>query len=344
MRARSLVLLPLIALLAIFGPTPVLSHARQPVVLGIADQKADFLSDPAFLGLGLRHARIAVAWDALNSDWQRQELETWMSAAQVAGVQPLVTFDRSRLPGRGRVLPTTAQLQTQFRKFRARWPWVTDYSAWNEANFAGQATYQHPDLVARYYKTLKRTCPQCRVLGADLLDIPSMAKWVGAFTRTGTQPRYWGLHNYVSANRFQTQRTLDLLKITRGEVWLTETGGLVARRNKSLIKLPQGKDHAAKVTTFILSKLVALSPRITRVYLYQWNSSTTKDSWDSGLVGPDRKARPSLSVVARTLGRKIVTTRPAPVLQPAPVLPPAPVPVPDVPADPPADVPPVATS
>src|SRR5213075_321225 len=92
-RVRSLVLLPIIALLAIVGPTPVLSHARPPVVLGIADQKAEFLTDPAFLGLGLRHARIAVAWDALKSDWQRAELETWMSAAQAAGVQPLVTFD-----------------------------------------------------------------------------------------------------------------------------------------------------------------------------------------------------------------------------------------------------------
>jgi hypothetical protein len=305
-RVRSLVLLPLIALLAIVGPTPALSHARAPIVLGIADQKAEFLTDPAFLGLGMRHAHIAVAWDALRSDWQRQELESWMRAAQAAGVQPLVTFDRSRLAGRGRVLPTPAQLQTQFRNFRHRWPWVTDYSAWNEANFPGQETYKHPDLVARYYKTLKGTCPQCRVLGADLLDIPSMAKWVRAFTRTGAQPRYWGLHNYVTANRFQTQRTRQLLKITKGEIWLTETGGLVARRNKSLIKLPQGKDHAAKVTHFILHDLVALSPRITRVYLYQWNSSTTKDSWDSGLVGPDDKARPSLSVVAQALGKKIV--------------------------------------
>jgi len=301
---RLVVLLPLLAVLAIFGPTPVLSHARSPVVIGIADQKPGFLTDPVFLNLNVAHARIAVAWDALRSDWQRAELETWMTAARSAGVEPLVTFDRSRLPGRGRVLPTPAQLQVQFRAFRKRWPWVRDFSTWNEANFPGQATYGRPDLAARYYLTLKRTCPQCRVLGADLLDIPSMTRWVRAFTRVAGQPRYWGLHNYVTANRLQTARTRELLAVTRGEVWLTETGGLVARRNNSLIALPEGRTHAAKVTRFILRDLVGLSPRITRVYLYQWNSSTAKDSWDSALVGHDGKARPSLGILKKALDGK----------------------------------------
>jgi len=47
---RLLLLLPVLALLAIFAPTPGLSHAatrKAPPVVGIADQKPDFLSDPA---------------------------------------------------------------------------------------------------------------------------------------------------------------------------------------------------------------------------------------------------------------------------------------------------------
>jgi hypothetical protein len=301
-----LLVLPLLALLAVFGPTPALSHARQPAVIGIADQKPAFLSDPAFLQLGVKHARVAVAWDALKSDWQLAELDAWMGAAQAAGVQPLVTFDRSRLAGKGRVLPTPAQFQTQFRAFRKRFPFVRDFSTWNEANFPGQQTYYRPDLTARYYKALKSACKACHILGADLLDLPSMTKWVKKFTKVGGQPRYWGLHNYVSANRLSTKSTQALLNATKGEIWLTETGGLVARRNKSLISLPQGKSHAAKVTRFILGDMLNLSPRITHVYLYQWNSSTSADSWDSALVGSDAKPRPSLGILQQVLGGRKV--------------------------------------
>jgi hypothetical protein len=297
---RLLALLPVLALLAIFGPTPALSHAaarQTPPVIGIADQKPAFLSDPNFLGLGVKNARVAVAWDAMTTPWQVDELDTWMNAARAAGVQPLVTFDRSRLPGRAHKFPTPAQLQAQFRAFRARYPWVRDFSAWNEPNLWGLK----PELNARYYLALKRSCKVCKVLAADLLDQPSTPKWVRRFVKVAGQPRYWGFHNYVSANRLQTSRTKDLLKVTKGQIWLTETGGLVARRNGSKISLPQGQSHAAKVTRFILRDIVGLSPRITRVYLYQWDSSSASDSWDSGLVSHDGQARPALGVLKQIL-------------------------------------------
>ena len=115
------------------------------------------------------------------------------------------------------------------------------------------------------------------------------------------QPRYWGVHNYVAANRFQTTSLKQLLNVTKGEIWLTETGGLVARRNGSKIKLPQGKSHAAQVTRFILRNVVGLSPRITHVYLYQWDGGSSKETWDSGFVGSDGKPRPALGVLKQIL-------------------------------------------
>jgi hypothetical protein len=281
---------------------PAIAPAKSPVI-GIADQKPDFLQDPRFLNLRVKHARLAVAWDVLKTEGQTTRMEEWLDAARENGVDPLITFDRSVLPGQGRKLPSAAAFQTQFKKFRARYPWIRDYSAWNEANFCGQETCRHPELVARYYKAMKRTCPSCRVLGADLLDLKSMDKWIKRFVKVAGQPKYWGFHNYVTANRFQTARTQQLLKLVKGQIWLTETGGLVARRNKSLIKLPQGTAHAAKVTRFILRTLPALSPRISRVYLYHWDSSTAKDSWDSGFVGADGRARPSLGILKAVLAR-----------------------------------------
>src|SRR3712207_1576736 len=223
-----------------------------------------------------------------------------MGGARFAGVQPLVTFDRSS--ARSKYLPTPSEFLAQFKAFRARYPWVRDFSVWNEANEPGQPVYKRPDVMARYYKGMKAACASCKVLAADLLDLPSMVKWTKAYVkRLNTQPRYWGLHNYVTANRLQTARPKELLKTVKGEVWLTETGGLVARRNKSTIKLPQGPAHAAKVTRFILRDLVNLDRRIARVYLYQWDSSSHTDSWDSSFVGPDDKARPSLGVLKQAL-------------------------------------------
>jgi hypothetical protein len=297
--------LPIAALVAAAACalTPALASAQtsKPVTVGIADQKPDFLRDARFLKLGVRNARLSVAWDALKTPWQVTELETWLDGAREAGIDPLITFDRSRLAGKGRKLPTAAQFQTQFKAFRARYPWVHTFSAWNEANFCGQETCRHPELVARYYLAMKRACPTCKVLGADLLDLKSMDKWIKRFVKVAGQPKYWGFHNYVTANRFQTNRTKQLLKLVKGQIWLTETGGLVARRNKSLISLPQGTSHAAKVTRFILRDLPKLSPRISRIYLYHWDSSTALDSWDSGFVGSDGRARPSLGILKTVL-------------------------------------------
>jgi len=272
-------------------------------LVGIADQKESIFSDTRFQALGIRYARYFVAWDALQTPWQVLEMDNFPLLAQANGVEPLITFGPSRLPGQRRNWPSTAQFVAQFKAFRARYPWITTFATWNEANFCGQETCRHPELVARYYKAMKRACPSCRVLGADLLDLKSMDKWIKRFVKVAGQPKYWGFHNYVTANRFQTARTKQLLKLVKGQIWFTETGGLVARRNKSLIKLPQGTAHAAKVTRFILRTLPALSPRISRVYLYHWDSSTPLDSWDSGFVGADGRARPSLGILKSVLAR-----------------------------------------
>jgi hypothetical protein len=307
---RLALLLPAIALLAFFGPTVGLSHAAKkakrtkPPVIGIADQKPEFLADSTFLSLGVKHARVAVAWDALTVDYQRERLERWMSSARAAGVQPLVTFDRSSVVGRTKYLPSPKQFQAQFRAFRKRYPFVRDFSAWNEANHPGQPTYRKPHILARYYKAMKRSCKGCRVLAADLLDLPSMVKWTKKYMKRTGAVRYWGLHNYVTANRRQLKRTKQLLKVTRrGELWLTETGGLVAKRNNTEIKLPQGRAHAARVTRFILRDMVNLDRRITRVYLYHWSSSSPTDTWDSSFVGHDQTARPSLGVLKQALSQ-----------------------------------------
>jgi hypothetical protein len=271
--------------------------------LGVADQKKDMFTDQRFLGLGVRYARRSVSWDVTRDAGLSTQFDEWLQAARLAGVEPLITFARSAREGRRRVQPNPAQYEREVRAFKARWPWVKTLSTWNEANLPGEGP-NNPRLVASYYRILKRVFPTAKILAADLLDLPNVVGWVRGFKRAArVEPRYWGLHNYVTANRFQVDRTRQLLQNTKGEIWLTEVGGLVARRNNSRIRLRQGTSHAAQVTRFIFDRLARLDPRISRVYAYHWDSSSNSDSWDSAFIGPDDRERPSLAVLRRVLGQ-----------------------------------------
>jgi hypothetical protein len=282
-------------------PAPVAAQGP-PVRIGIGDQKTQMFTDARFQELGIRLARLTVPWDALETDWQRQELDDWLFAARVAHVDPLITFSHSRLPGQRRVLPTPGRFAYEFSLFRHRYPWIKTFATWNEVNHCGEPTCRKVGLVVRYYRAVRRLCPSCKVLAAELLDFPNMTRWVKDFRRlNGSDPRYWGLHNYRDANRLQTINTRKLLKATKARIWLTETGGIVNRLNKSSVKFEQSPVHAAAATRWVFDRLVPLSPRIQRVYLYSWNASTPYDTWDSALIGPDGRSRPAFRVLERVL-------------------------------------------
>jgi hypothetical protein len=286
-------LLVLLAALAAAGPASALT-------IGIGDQKPDMFSDPLFQSTGMRHVRLSVAWDALSSPWQRAELDQWLSAAHAAGAVPLISFDHSRI--NRRLLPTPERFLYEFRRFRARYPWVTEFATWNEANHCGEPTCHRPRLVASYYRKLRIACPTCKILAAELLDLPNMVAWVREFRHwSKIEPRYWGLHNYIDVNRFRTTGTKALLAATKGQVWLTETGGLVDRRTKVHIQFPQNARHAAQVTQFLFDKVAPLSGRITRLYLYEWNAPPGPQTWDSALINPHGKPRPAFDVLKREL-------------------------------------------
>ena len=282
--------------------------AAGALVVGIGDQKADMFSDPQFASLGVSHARLAVSWDAMENPWERDQIDTWMDGARAEGVQPLVGFWHAR-GDRRRVLPTPSRFKYEFRQFRARYPWVTTFATWNEANHCGEPTCHRPELVAAYYRAMKRECPRCTVLAAEVLDMPNMGSWVDAFQKhLGFRPKFWGLHNYIDANRLRTTGTRTLLAHTRGQIWFTETGGIVQRLNRSKVGFPESPSHAATATRWVFDRLVPLSRRITRVYLYHWNA-VRGDNWDSALIDPRGKARPALGVVRGELRRAAARRR-----------------------------------
>jgi hypothetical protein len=159
--------------------------------------------------------------------------------------------------------------------------------------------------VARYFGIVARNCPGCRVVAADVLDVSGMTGWVRRFQRHATvTPRIWGLHNYGDTNGLGTSGTRALLAITRGQVWFTETGGLVVRREYAGATVKRefrySQRHAAQATRHAL-RLACLSPRIRRVYLYHWQAPARVTNWDSAFLGPRGTPRPAYRTLRRQL-------------------------------------------
>jgi hypothetical protein len=291
-----------VLLAALSAGALALGHASPAgaLTVGIADNKPDMFSDPRFTAAGFGYARLSIGWDALSSPWQLAQLDAWLGAARAARAEPLISFGHSRTDRRR--LPTPERLLYEFRRFRARYPWVKEYATWNEANHCGEPTCHRPRLVAAYYRTLRRECPDCRILAAEVLDTPNMVRWVRGFRRAAREePPYWGLHNYLDANRRRTRGTRRLLRAVKGVVWFTETGGIVRRRNRRKVTFPESARHAASATRFVFRRLVKLSPRATRVYIYHWNAGPPTTTWDSGLIGPTGRVRPAYRVVEDAL-------------------------------------------
>ncbi|UUY03999.1 hypothetical protein LRS13_00270 [Svornostia abyssi] len=278
--------------------------AAPAVTIGIADQRPEFATTPAFLRTRIGHARTIVAWDALSSDWQRADLDAWFGTVRAAGLTPQVTFGTSRIrPGE---LPSVATFRASVDAFRARYPWVREFSTWNEANACSARTCRRADRVAAYWRELRRACRGCTVLAADLVDAPNIPTWVRAFRRAArATPTHWGLHDYLDANRFRTTYTRATLRAIgpRARLWLTETGGLVARRNASTTPIPEGLAHAARATAFIFDTLLGLSPQIGRIYFYNFIAAPRPATWDSAFLNARREERPAYRVLRNRLAR-----------------------------------------
>jgi hypothetical protein len=293
-RARLLLPLTLLALALM----PAAAHAS--IGIGIADNKPDMFADARFQELHLGYARLDLRWDVFSDAGATAQLDAWMAGAQATGVRPLITFDRS--PARISYNPTPQQLVGALKAVRARYPFVKDFSSWNEANMN-----KKPELVAKWWLALRKACPSCNVLGTDLLDKANMIPWAQRFVKAAKRtPRVWGLHNYVDANTLSTKTTRKLLNSIGGNIWFTETGGIVRRANNSKLVFPTGTDRAAQVTSFIFGRLAKLSPRIQRVYLYHWDTGVEGGpTWDSGFIGPGGETRPALAVLQGVMARAV---------------------------------------
>jgi hypothetical protein len=311
MRRTLLPLLCVAGLLALPSAAPAATYK-----VGISDQNAATFVDPLFAPLKFQLARLVVPWDALNAGRiaYANNLFNWIEHARAAHQRILIAFETSHVKGHERRAPTVAQYTKALKKFKAAYPEIHDFQAWNEVNrcsdvnevgfVVGQPICKKPKLAAQYYMAARKVFKGAKITGLDILDARDIAckqmycalKYVRNFLKYAhPRPSFWGIHNYADTNRFSMSRTKALLKATKsGDVWLTETGGIVSLGGG----FPYNVKRAAKALGCMFT-LAKSNRRITRLYIYNFRGNKKSKLFDAGLINPNGTKRPGYDVVRK---------------------------------------------
>jgi hypothetical protein len=308
---------------------PALAHDSPPtgdepvapvdhVDVGIGDNRGAFFNDENFAAMGFRNVRLTVPYDLVRArGWRLHYADAWLQAAKDRGLDVLISFGFSNRRGLRWHLPSIREYRKRVREFMDRYPWVHEYTTWNEANHKRvQPTGKHPIRTAMLYRTLRTLCrePGCTTVAADILLTGSRRtwRWIKAFKRRAHTPKVWGVHNYPDANRMSSRQTRRFLRTVSGEVWFTETGGIV-RFGRTW---KPNERRAARALHHVF-RLAELSPRVKRIYLYSWRGTRTNRRWDSGLISPAGRLRAGFHAVVDELTLDRFNPK-TPALQPPP--------------------------
>jgi hypothetical protein len=297
------------ALLGLVAATPASANYR----VGLGEQNPSMFDQPSWQSLKLKRVRYLVPWDYAKHGFQRNEVSAFMSRARAAKQDVLVTFTARRgcYSASGRYskkkacrAPSTTAYKKAFLAFDKAYPWVRTYSAWNEINHKSQPTFKSPSKAAGYYNVLRRYTrkKKFRAMAADMLDTGNLSRYLRSLKRhLKGSPRLWGLHNYGDVNRKRTTFTKTMLRSVPGEVWLTETGGIVkllpsfkrstsraAARTKGMFRLVNRYDTRRR----------GMRSKITRLFVYTYYGASKSARFDAGLVNPDGSKRPAYKVFA----------------------------------------------
>lgn len=307
-------LLPITLVAALITPLLATGPADAKYRVGLSEQNPAMFSSPAWQSLRLQKVRYIVAWD-WDTTGQQAEVAAFMNAARARRQDVLVTFAAHRGCFDGRRYsrsracraPSASAYRKSVRRFDDLYPWVRTYSAWNEVNHVSQPTFESPRLAARYYKVLvrERRRRHFRVIAADVLDTSNMRRYLRSFLRRAPgSPRLWGLHNYQDVNRLTSADTRRMLDTVPGEVWLTETGGIVKFGDSRQFRYSESRAASRTRWMFRLanrydSKRRGMRSKVTRLFVYKWFGETRAARLDAGLVDAYGNPRPAFAVVRR---------------------------------------------
>ena len=285
------------------------AHAASSYLTGLGDEQDEMFSNPLWKQLHTKIARYIAPYDAAVRPYSLAKATAWIHAAEAQHQQVLVAFYHSEYTPT--TIPSLATYKKDVAKFIKLFPHVTQYQSWDEANrgnIRGVLASPSAVLDAQYYQALLRACKGCTVIGLDVLDAQDIGPtltYISEFKREiyhleTVMPKIWGLHNYSDINRLESWRTSDLLRALGGEIWLTETGGIVKFGGAFPNNHGSGLTRSAKVLKYMFAVAGARS-QIKRVYIYDWTGGTSSTRFDAGLMNAHDQPRAGYVVVCRQM-------------------------------------------
>jgi hypothetical protein len=271
--------------------------------VGMADQDIHMFDNPDYHALDIVRVRYLVPIDWYKHEFQVAEVTNYLNRAVADGADVLVHFTAKRgcytnghySRSRRCKAPSVRAYKKSFKRFQGAFPFVHTFGVWNEGNHVSQPTARNPRMAAKYFLAARKLCSGCSIVAADVLDSSNMEAWLAKFRRfSHGKARLYGLHNYSDVNRKRSSGTRRMLQTVPGQVWLTETGGILkflpafkrsesrqAKRTKFMFKLADRFDHRRS----------GMRSKITRLYNYQWTGVKRSARFDAGLVNPDGSPR-----------------------------------------------------
>ncbi|HTU77962.1 MAG TPA: hypothetical protein VMF09_04310 [Solirubrobacteraceae bacterium] len=286
------------------------SSSRGPsYVTGLGNEQPQMFQNALWRQLHTKIVRYVAPYDAVAHPYSLELATQFIRAAEAAHQEVLVAFYHSEYTPMK--LPNLKSYQRDVQKFIKLFPHVRQYEAWDESNRGNEPPlFSSPSATrtAQYYQQLLRVCKGCTVIGLDVLDaqyIQPTLQYIAEFKREiyrleTIMPKIWGLHNYSDVNRLESWRTRDLVKALGGQVWLTETGGIVKFGGSFPNKHGSGLTRAAKVLKYMFGLAGGLS-QIKRLYIYDWNGGTASTRFDAGLTNAKEQPREGYVVVCKQL-------------------------------------------
>ncbi len=302
---RYRLILPLALLLTALAALISAPAAQAKPRIGISEQSPAMFDQSNWKKLKLKRVRYILPWDYYKTAGNRAEVTGFMTAARAKKQEVLVTFSARRgcfvnnrySKRKACRAPSKKAFTSAVKRFRRQFKYTKLFSPWNEVNHISQPTYKKPQLAARYYLALRSACKKCTVMAADVLDSSNVRSYLRGFLRASKgKGRIWGLHNYKDVNRRQSRGVRNVISTVRGQVWLTETGGIV----KFGTDFPYSKKRAASRTKYMFS-LARRYSRLKRIYVYRWFGEPRGARFDAGLVDADGKSRPALTQFRKSI-------------------------------------------
>jgi hypothetical protein len=285
------------------------AHAAASYLTGIGDEQLEMFGNPLWQQLHTKITRYIAPYDAVAHSYSLDKAKAWIHAAEAQHQQVMVAFYHSEYtPTR---LPSVALYKRDVQKFIKLFPHVHQYQSWDEANRGNVPhAFSSPSAVAaaEYYQALIRVCKGCTAIGLDVLDqanISPTLTYIAEFKREiyhlrTIMPSIWGMHDYSDVNRQESWRTRDLANALGGQVWLTETGGIVQFGGAFPNKHGSGLTRASKVTKYMFA-VAGSVPQIKRLYIYDWTGGASSTRFDAGLMNAHDQPRAGYVVVCRQL-------------------------------------------